>query len=95
MSASSTLSSLANGKPAAPSVRLPADPGLLHPAFGECPNRMHHTPMAAACIGVAASSMEVDRCRRRWRIPHTKIGRKILYKEADLLAFLACCRVEG
>jgi hypothetical protein len=51
--------------------------------------------MAAALIGVARSSLEVDRCRRRWRIDHVKIGRKILYREADLLAFIDRCAVKG
>ncbi len=71
-------------------------PGLLTPPFGELPNRMHETPSAAACLGVAACSLEVDRtCKRRWKIAHIKIGRKVLYQESDLMAFLASCRVEG
>lgn len=53
------------------------------------------TAQAAAFIGVAATSLEVDRCRRRWKIPHYKIGRLVTYRRADLEAFLARCRVEG
>lgn len=53
------------------------------------------TPAAAAVLGVAASSLEVDRCRRRWRIPYRKIGRRVVYSRADLVAFLDKCRVEG
>ena len=56
---------------------------------------MLDTPAAAAFLGVASSSLEVDRCRRRWCIPHIKIGRRVLYMRADLLAFLTRCRVEG
>lgn len=68
---------------------------ILNPPFGLCPNRMHDTPSAAACIGLAPATMEVERCRRRLKIPHHKIGRKVMYKESDLLAFLDSCRVEG
>jgi len=68
----------------------------LTPLFGSMPNRMHDTPSAAACIGVAACSLEVDRtCKRRWRIPFVRIGRKVLYRESELIAFLDSCRVEG
>ncbi len=67
----------------------------LVPPFGSMPHRMHETPSAAACLGVAASSLQVDRCRRRWRIPSFKVGRKVLYRESDLLAFLESCRNEG
>ena len=68
---------------------------ILSPPFGMCPNRMHDTPSAAACIGLAPSTMEVERCRRRLKIAHHKIGRKVMYKESDLMAFLDSCRVEG
>ncbi|MBN8524458.1 MAG: helix-turn-helix domain-containing protein [Planctomycetes bacterium] len=74
---------------------MPADPSTLNPPFGQAPDRMHATAMAAACIGVAAKSMALDRCRRRWRIAHCKIGRRVAYRESDLLAFLDRCRVEG
>ena len=74
---------------------LADNPSTLNPPFGQAPNRLHETPMAAALIGVARSSLEVDRCRRRWRIDHVKIGRKILYREADLLAFIDRCAVKG
>jgi hypothetical protein len=74
---------------------MPADPSTLAPPFGQAPARSHDTPMAAACIGVAEKSLALDRVRRRWRIPHCKIGRRVIYREADLLAFLDRCRVEG
>ena len=70
-------------------------PVTLNPPFGLCPNRMHDTPSAAACIGLAVATLEVERCRRRLKIDHYKIGRKVMYKESDLLAFLDSCRVEG
>jgi hypothetical protein len=67
----------------------------LAPPFGEAPNRMHDTRVAAACLGLATASLEVDRCRRRWKIPHFKIGGRVLYRESDLLAFLDRHRVGG
>jgi hypothetical protein len=70
-------------------------PVMLNPPFGSCPNRMHDTPSAAACIGLAPATMEVERCRKRLKIAHHKIGRKVVYRESDLIAFLDSCRVEG
>ena len=67
----------------------------LSPPFGDLPNRIHATPMAAAILGSTPKSMEAERCLRRWKIPTIRIGRKISYREADLLAFLDSCRVEG
>ena len=68
---------------------------ILNPPFGMCPNRMHDTPSAAVCVGLAPATLEVERCRRRLKINYHRCGRKILYKESDLLAFLDSCRVEG
>ena len=70
-------------------------PVTLNPPFGMCPNRMHDTPSAAVCIGLAPATLEIERCRRRIKIAHHKLGRKVLYQESDLMAFLASCRVEG
>ena len=67
----------------------------LSPPFGECPNRNHETPMAAAIICSTPKSLEAERCRRRLKIPTIRIGRKVLYRESDLLAFLTSCRREG
>lgn len=67
----------------------------LSPPFGSSPSRLHDTGSAAGLIGVAETSLNVDRTRRRLRIPHLKIGRKILYLESDLVAFLTRCRVES
>jgi len=71
-----------------------AEPALA-PPFGECPSRMHSTPAAASCIGVASASLELDRVRRRLRIPYHKVGRSVLYRESDLIVFLDRCRVQG
>ena len=67
----------------------------LNPPFGMCPSRMHDTPSAAACIGLAPATLELERGRKRLKIAHHKIGRKVAYKESDLMAFLDSCRVEG
>ena len=67
----------------------------LAPPFGECPSRMHSTPAAASCIGVAPASLELDRVRRRMRVVFYKVGRSVLYRESDLMAFLDRCRVEA
>ena len=67
----------------------------LYPRFGECPNRNHETPMAAAIICSTPTSLEAERCRRRLKIPTIRVGRKVLYRESDLLAFLDRCRKEG
>jgi hypothetical protein len=76
-------------------MRNKTKPAPLSPPFGMCPNRMHDTQSAAACIGLAASTMEVERSRKRLKIPHCKIGRRVLYLEKDLMAFIASCRVDG
>lgn len=68
---------------------------VLNPPFGMSPNRLHTTPSAAAHVGLATATLEVDRCRRRLNIVYCKVGRKVLYKEADLVAFLEQCRVGG
>lgn len=67
----------------------------LSPPFGACPNRNHDTPMAAAILCSTPKSLEAERCRRRLKIPTIRVGRKVLYREADLLAFLDRCRKEG
>jgi len=67
----------------------------LSPPFGTCPNRNHETAMAAAILCSTPKAMEAERCRRRWKIATIRVGRKVLYREADLLAFLDRCRVEG
>jgi len=83
---SSTSTALASDARALPAIA---------PPFGECPTRLHSTPAAASCIGVASASLELDRVRKRLRIPYHKVGRSVLYREADLMAFLDRCRVDG
>jgi hypothetical protein len=57
---------------------------------------VYNNAEAAAILGVSPASLEIDRtARKRWRVPYLKIGRRVLYRRADLLAFLDRCRVEG
>lgn len=73
----------------------PALLATLSPPFGACPYRNHDTTMAAAILSSTPKSLEAERCRRRLKIPTIRIGRKVLYREADLMAFLDRCRTEG
>jgi len=59
------------------------------------PLELLDTNAAARLLGLAPASLEVDRCRHRLRIPYLKLGRRVLYKRADLLAFIDRHRVEG
>ena len=68
---------------------------VLTPPFGEVPYRLHETPVAAALLGLSPKTLEVERCRRRIRLSYVKMGRRVMYREADLLAFINACRVEG
>ena len=71
----------------------PADPGALTPPLGQCPARLHRTPMAAAILSRSPATLQSDRARGRCRIPTVKIGRTVAYLESDLLNFVASCRV--
>ena len=48
---------------------------------------------AAAYIGVTPGTLEVWRCRNRYRIPYLRIGRHIRYRRADLDKWLDSRRV--
>ncbi len=50
---------------------------------------------AAAFLGVTVGTMEVWRCVRRYPLPYVKIGRKVMYRRADLLAFIDSRTVGG
>ena len=43
---------------------------------------------AAALLGVAAGTLEVWRCTRRYALPYVKMGRLVRYRRADLIAFI-------
>jgi len=52
------------------------------------------TRQAAAVLHLAPSTLAIWRCRKRYSLPYTKSGSKVLYKRGDLLAMLNKNRVE-
>jgi excisionase family DNA binding protein len=44
---------------------------------------------AAALLRCSPKTLEVDRCRRRWRVPFLRVGRSIRYDRNAVLAWLA------
>ena len=57
-------------------------------SFSEIPVLLT-TSEAAALLRCAPSSLEVDRCRRRWRVPFLRVGRAIRYDQTAVLRWLA------
>lgn len=55
--------------------------------------RLLAPPEAAELIGVSVQTMAQWRSNRRYKLSWCRIGRKIFYKEADLLAFVESRRV--
>ena len=50
---------------------------------------------AAAMLGVTVATLAIWRCTRRYPLPYTKIGRKVMYRAADLEAFVDSRTVGG
>lgn len=48
---------------------------------------------AAAIVGVSKQTMAAWRCTKKENIPYYKVGGKVFYREADLLAWLESKRV--
>lgn len=48
---------------------------------------------AAKFLGMSAGTLSVWRCTKRYDLPYIKVGRKIKYDMADLLAFLEARKV--
>jgi hypothetical protein len=57
------------------------------------PGQVFDTTHAAEFLGLSASSLEMDRCRHHLGVPYIKAGRRVLYRECDLVTFLESCRV--
>ena len=53
------------------------------------------TRLAAAFLGLEASTLEVWRCTQRQKIPFLKMGRSVRYLMADLRKFRDESRVGG
>ncbi len=47
------------------------------------------TEGAAALLTCSPKTLEVDRVRRRWRVPFLRVGRSIRYDQAAVLRWLA------
>lgn len=44
---------------------------------------------AAALLRCAPATLELDRVRRRWKVPFLRVGRSIRYDRASVLRWLA------
>lgn len=51
-------------------------------------------PELAQWIRKPVASLAVDRCLRRDHPPYVKVGRKVLYRRADVVAWLEAHRVD-
>ena len=47
------------------------------------------TDETAALLRCSPKTLEVDRCRRRWRVPFIRVGRNIRYDRTAVLKWLA------
>lgn len=47
------------------------------------------TPETAALLRCSPKTLEVDRVRRRWKVPFLRVGRSIRYDRAAVLRWLA------
>ena len=59
------------------------------------PNRLLPNREAAAYLGVAPNTLDVWRCAKRYAIPYVKVGRKVMYRVAELDAWLESRTVGG
>lgn len=51
--------------------------------------RVFNTPAAAALLGVRPQTLAKGRCTGELKLKFVKIGRRVVYRESDILAFLA------
>ena len=52
------------------------------------PHKLLSDPEAAELLCVTPQTLAVWRCKKRYNLPYIKVGRKVRYREADLLAWL-------
>ena len=43
----------------------------------------------AAILGVKAQTLSVWRCNKRYTLPYVKVGGRVFYDRADVVAFIA------
>jgi hypothetical protein len=53
-----------------------------------------NTRQAAAVLHLSPTTLATWRCCKRYALPYTRAGKKVLYRRGDLLAFLNKNRVE-
>jgi hypothetical protein len=56
-------------------------------------NSRLNNSQAADVIGVSPHTLVTWRCTKRYDIPYTKVGKKVFYDLADLLAWLESRKV--
>lgn len=74
------------------STRTPPAAAVAAPATA-FPERMD-SKQAGVYLGLSRATLEVDRCRRRLRVPYLKVGKRVLYERAALDRWLAQRRVD-
>jgi hypothetical protein len=74
------------------SSRTPPAAAVAAPVTAS-PERMD-SKQAGAYLGLSPATLEVDRCRRRLRLPYLKVGKRVLYERAALDRWLAERRVD-
>ena len=52
------------------------------------PHKLLSDPEAAELLCVTPQTLAVWRCKKRYNLPYIKVGRKVRYREADLLDWL-------
>ena len=68
---------------------------MANPLVNLCNDSLIDRKSAAKALGVSVSWLDADRANAEVRIPFFKIGGRILYRRADVLAFLESCRQGG
>lgn len=53
------------------------------------PPNLMTTEECAEMLRCSPRTLEVDRCRRRWRVPYLHCGRKVVYDRSAVLQWLA------
>jgi Helix-turn-helix domain len=63
--------------------------------IGNKPNKptLLNNKKSADFLGIAPGTLEVWRCTGRYWIPYTRVGNRVRYDVADLLAFLESRKV--
>jgi predicted DNA-binding transcriptional regulator AlpA len=52
------------------------------------PHKLLSDPEAAELLCVNPQTLAVWRCKKRYNLPYIKVGRKVRYREADILDWL-------